>query len=165
LVSVLSAKDNCLGTIRDEGRCRRDPGASAPFRDDRTERVNEVGARWLVECSTGRGLVESNHRIEIEQPDDGLAWSQVSDHIADLNGMPIARTTAGTDAEAGIWLSWGSMAATATEPTTGCFRYVIVTRFLVSALVHSFPFLDVSRIGMQELAQAIGTPNQNNHNT
>ncbi|HLZ09453.1 MAG TPA: hypothetical protein VKT80_12735, partial [Chloroflexota bacterium] len=71
----------------------------------------------------------------------------------DLNRMPVARTTTGPNAKAGTGLSWGGTAASATESAPGCFRNVFVTWFVVSTLVHSFPLLDVRRIGMQELAQ------------
>jgi hypothetical protein len=66
--------------------------------DDRPQCVNELGSGRIVERSTGRRLVQSDHGVEIEEPDDGLAWSEVGDDVANLDGVPIAGTAALTGA-------------------------------------------------------------------
>jgi hypothetical protein len=85
------------------------------------------------------GLVKGNHRIQIEKPDDRLARGEIGDNIANLNGVPVTRAVTLTAAKAGAGFTGGSVSASSSKPTAGRFRKVVVPRFLVRSLVHTFP--------------------------
>ena len=107
--------------------------------DDRAERVKQLGPRWLVKRSTGRRLVQRDHRVEIQKPDHSLAWRQVGDDVADLNGVPITGSLALPKAKSRTRVARRGVTSTSTKPPPGCARKVVVSRLLVGAFVHPFP--------------------------
>jgi hypothetical protein len=107
--------------------------------DDRSKRVQKLGPRWLVERPSSRRLVERDHRVEIQQPDDSLAGSQVGDDVANLNGVPITGAPALPQSKPRTWIARRGVTPTSTEPTPGRARKVVVSRLLIGALVHPFP--------------------------
>ncbi len=107
--------------------------------DNRTQSVNQLGAGRIVKSVAGRRLVERNHRVEIEEPDNRLAWSKISDDVTDLNRMAIARTMSLAAAKTWRKLARRSVSTAPPEPASSGFRKVVVARVLVVAFFHTFP--------------------------
>ena len=56
--------------------------------------MDQLGTGRVVEGMTGRGLIQGNHRVEVEEPYDGLAWGEIRDDVANLDRMAITATVA-----------------------------------------------------------------------
>lgn len=90
--------------------------------DNEAKCLHQLSPGWVVELPTGRRLVEGDHSIEIQQPDDRLARSQVCDDVADLDRMPIVTPTPLATSQAQARVASRGVSSAASKPSSSRTR-------------------------------------------
>ena len=88
--------------------------------NDPMKLVQQALASLVAQFLLGRGLIERNHRVEVEQPHDGLSRGKLRDDVAKLNrgpGQTRRRTTGASEVGTRLPRAWGREATTSPDET------------------------------------------------